>query len=81
MVVKPARGEQGVGISVDVRDPKDVAAAAIDEARKYCDTVLLEEYVQGIDLRIIVIDGKVVAAATRKPPRIQGTGQDTHPRS
>ena len=76
VVVKPARGEQGVGISVDVRD-KESLQAAIDEARKYCDTVLLEEYVQGIDLRIIVIDGKVVAAATRKPPRIQGTGQDT----
>jgi len=76
VVVKPARGEQGVGISVDVRDNESLQAA-IDEARKYCDTVLLEEYVQGIDLRIIVIDGKVVAAATRKPPRIQGTGQDT----
>jgi GNAT-family acetyltransferase (TIGR03103 family) len=76
VVVKPARGEQGVGISVDVRD-KESLQAAIDEARKYCDTVLLEEYVKGVDLRIIVIDGKVVAAATRKPPRIQGTGQDT----
>jgi len=75
VVVKPARGEQGAGISVDVREPDDLAAA-ITAARKHCDTVLLEEYVQGIDLRIIVIDGEVVAAATRRPPRIQGTGQD-----
>lgn len=76
VVVKPARGEQGVGISVDVRDGPALQAA-IEGARKYCDTILLEEYVKGIDLRIIVIDGRVVAAATRRPPRIQGTGQDS----
>jgi GNAT-family acetyltransferase (TIGR03103 family) len=76
VVVKPARGEQGAGISVDVREPEQLSAA-IDEARRFCDVVLLEEYVQGMDLRVIVIDGKVVAAATRRPPRIQGTGQAT----
>ncbi|MCG6967331.1 MAG: N-acetylglutaminylglutamine synthetase [Chromatiaceae bacterium] len=76
VVVKPARGEQGAGISVDVRD-RDALHAAIAEAREHCEKVLLEEYVQGVDLRIIVIDGAVVAAATRRPPRIQGTGQDS----
>lgn len=74
VVVKPARGEQGVGISVDVRDT-DALHKAIANAQRFCDVVLLEEYVQGVDLRVIVIDGKVVAAATRRPPRIQGTGQ------
>lgn len=76
VVVKPARGEQGVGISVDIKDSKSLREA-IDEARKFCDTVLLEEYISGDDLRIIVIDYQVVAAATRKPPRIIGTGQDS----
>jgi len=76
VVVKPARGEQGAGISVDVRD-RESLAEAMDEARKHSDNVLLEEYVQGMDLRIIVIDGRMVAAATRRPPRIQGTGRDT----
>lgn len=76
VVVKPARGEQGVGISVDVRD-REALKAAVAEAKKYCEVVLLEEFVSGTDLRIIVIDGEVVAAATRKPPRIQGTGRAT----
>ncbi|MCB1788908.1 MAG: ATP-grasp domain-containing protein, partial [Gammaproteobacteria bacterium] len=76
VVVKPARGEQGAGISVDVRDRKALHTA-IDGARKFCETVLLEEYVEGQDLRIIVINGTVVAAAVRRPPRIQGTGRDT----
>jgi len=76
VVVKPARGEQGAGISVDVRTPEDLAHA-IEEARQHSDTVLLEEYATGFDLRIIVIDGDVVAAATRKPPHIKGTGRNT----
>jgi len=76
VVVKPARGEQGAGISVDVRNAEDLGDA-IEEARQNCDTVLLEEYAPGYDLRIVVIDGRVVAAAIRKPPFIKGTGRDT----
>jgi GNAT-family acetyltransferase (TIGR03103 family) len=73
VVVKPARGEQGAGISVDVRDP-EALEQAIEAARGVCDTVLLEEYVQGEDLRIVVIDFEVVAAAVRRPPQVVGTG-------
>lgn len=76
VVVKPARGEQGRGISVDIRTRKELAAA-IEAARKHCETVLIEELVQGKDVRVIVIDGRVVAAATRKPPEVIGTGEHT----
>jgi GNAT-family acetyltransferase (TIGR03103 family) len=76
VVVKPARGEQGAGISVDVRSKEDLRHA-IEEARRHCNTVLLEEYATGLDLRILVIEGRVVAAAVRKPPHIKGTGRDS----
>ncbi len=76
VVVKPARGEQGAGISVDVRTPQDLAQA-IEDARQHGDTILLEEYARGLDLRIVVIGGDVVAAAVRKPPHIKGTGRNT----
>ena len=76
VVVKPARGEQGAGISVDVRSKEDLRHA-IEEARKHCNTVLLEEYATGLDLRILVIEGRVVAAAIRRPPHIKGTGRDS----
>jgi GNAT-family acetyltransferase (TIGR03103 family) len=76
IVVKPARGEQGAGISVDVRT-HEAMKSAVTEAKKHSEVVLLEEFVTGTDLRIVVINGEVVAAATRKPPRIQGTGQAT----
>lgn len=76
LVVKPARGEQGAGISVDVRTA-EALTAAIGTAAKWCDTVLLERYVDGADLRIIVIDCEVVAAAVRRPAAVVGTGRHT----
>jgi len=75
-VVKPARGEQGDGISVDVRT-EQALDAAIGEARRFCPDVIVEELVEGEDLRVIVIDYQMVAAAVRRPPVIVGTGRHT----
>lgn len=75
-VVKPAKGEQGEGVFVDLRTTSEVRKA-IDQASLLCEKVILEEYVTGEDLRIIVIDEEVVAAAVRKPASIQGTGEHT----
>ncbi|MCG6951805.1 MAG: N-acetylglutaminylglutamine synthetase [Betaproteobacteria bacterium] len=76
VVVKPARGEQGRGIAVGV-DDLDAAITAVERARAHCDRVLVEACVQGEDLRLVVIDYKVVAAALRRPARIVGDGQST----
>lgn len=73
VVVKPADGEQGAGISVDVRTLRHLRAA-IKRARLEDETVLIEDYCPGEDLRIIVIDFKVVAAALRRPPEVVGDG-------
>jgi GNAT-family acetyltransferase (TIGR03103 family) len=74
LVVKPARGEQGQGITVGVRDPETLGRA-VELARRFCNDVLLEEEVAGQDLRILVIDHQVVAAAIRKPAAVVGTGE------
>ncbi|ESQ13228.1 MAG: N-acetylglutaminylglutamine synthetase [Thiohalocapsa sp. PB-PSB1] len=76
IVIKPARGEQGAGISVDIRDPRDLEGA-VNTARSICETVILEEFCTGDDLRIIVIDFEVVAAAIRRPAQVVGTGSHT----
>jgi D-alanine-D-alanine ligase-like ATP-grasp enzyme len=39
--------------------------------------VLLEELVPGQDLRVVVIDHEVVAAAVRKPASVIGDGRST----
>ncbi|MEJ8566064.1 N-acetylglutaminylglutamine synthetase [Elongatibacter sediminis] len=76
LVVKPARGEQGNGVSVNLSTPGELDAA-VESARQACDEVLLEEYRKGRDLRVIVIDYRVVAAAIRLPPNVTGNGQLT----
>lgn len=76
VVVKPASGEQGAGIAVDVRTPAELKAA-VERARRHGGRVLIEALVEGQDLRIVAIDYKVVAAAIRKPPQIRGNGRDT----
>ncbi|MCW2244264.1 N-acetylglutaminylglutamine synthetase [Azospirillum canadense] len=76
VVVKPARGEQGQGITVDVRDANTLSWA-IDKARTICETVLMEQFVRGHDVRVLVIDYRVVAAAVRRPAEVVGTGDRT----
>jgi len=76
IVVKPACGEQGAGISVDVKTVSELEKA-IAFAEKVEDRVLLEQYVKGEDLRIIVINYQVVAAAIRRPAKVIGNGKHT----
>lgn len=76
VVVKPVRGEQGQGISVDVTTGEDLEKA-VRRAKQSCETVIIERMAPGSDLRIIVIDYKMVAAAIRKPPEITGSGEHT----
>ncbi|MFD6754019.1 N-acetylglutaminylglutamine synthetase [Micromonospora gifhornensis] len=73
LVVKPARGEQGNGITVGVRTP-EALAAAVELAARYCTEVLLEELCAGEDLRVVMIDHEVVAAAVRRPASVTGDG-------
>jgi GNAT-family acetyltransferase (TIGR03103 family) len=76
IVVKPCRGEGGAGISVGVTDV-DELRSAVASARGTCERVLLEAMVPGEDLRVLVIDGAVVAASVRRPPTVVGDGSRT----
>jgi GNAT-family acetyltransferase (TIGR03103 family) len=74
VVVKPVRGEQGNGISVDVKT-LDALADAVATARAFCEDVVVEQYFPGEDLRLVVIDFRVVAAAIRRPAQVVGDGR------
>jgi GNAT-family acetyltransferase (TIGR03103 family) len=76
VVVKPTRGEQGKGITVGVDGPEELEAA-LARAREQHPEVLIEQRAAGDDLRLVVIDGKVVAAALRRPAEVVGPGH--HP--
>lgn len=76
LVVKPSRGEQGRGVAVGLEDMAAVETA-VGAARGICDRVLVEQCVAGEDLRLVVIDHRVVAAAVRRPARVVGDGAMT----
>ncbi len=73
VVVKPARGEQGRGITVGVDDVDDLFAA-VELAERFCPDVLIEEMCPGEDLRVLVVDHEVVAAAVRRPATVVADG-------
>ncbi|HSP23588.1 MAG TPA: N-acetylglutaminylglutamine synthetase, partial [Saliniramus sp.] len=76
LVVKPARGEQGRGIAVGIETMEDLDKA-VAIARNFCDRVLIEQRVEGEDLRLVVIDFRLVAAAIRRPAHVVGDGATT----
>ena len=76
VVVKPARGEQGRGITVGVTHV-EALREAVALAVHQCPDVLLEEQVSGDDVRVLVIGEEVVAAAVRRPAAVIGNGRDT----
>lgn len=76
VVVKPASGEQGRGITVDLRTEEEVKQG-VETALRHSHHIILEEFVQGRDIRIIVIDYEFVAAIERKPAFIMGNGKDS----
>ncbi|MCA1940808.1 MAG: GNAT family N-acetyltransferase, partial [Caenispirillum bisanense] len=60
IVVKPARGEQGHGISVDVRDA-DAVARAVEEARRLCASISSRTVLRPLP---VMQAGRRTAAAT-----------------
>ncbi|WP_044872710.1 N-acetylglutaminylglutamine synthetase [Pseudomonas sp. LFM046] len=76
LVVKPVNGEQGQGVAVDLRSLDEVKTA-IATAEHFDSRVILESCHQGFDLRVVVINYEVVAAAIRRPAEVVGDGQRT----
>jgi cyanophycin synthetase len=76
VVVKPNDGNMGAGVSVGMRTNREVRDA-FDRARPLSRSVLVEEFVPGVDYRMLVINGKLVAAAKRVPAHVVGDGVHT----
>lgn len=77
VVVKPCDGNHGRGVSLNIRTDEDLKVA-FDLAMKESEGgVLIEECFRGKDYRVIVVNGKVVAAAERIAAHVTGDGQST----
>ncbi|RIK91588.1 MAG: cyanophycin synthetase [Burkholderiales bacterium] len=76
VVVKPRDGNQGKGVTVNVRTREQLEAAWAG-AREYERDILVERYIPGSDFRLLVVGGQLVAAARRDPPAVLGDGVHT----
>jgi D-alanine-D-alanine ligase-like ATP-grasp enzyme len=75
-VVKPIDMAFGTGVTANVRTPAELAAA-VALARKHGRKIMVEAHEPGADHRLMVVDGKLVGAARREPPRVTGDGKRT----
>ena len=74
---KPARGEQGQGVAVGLQYTRRGASGGRGGAGVLHTCHHRGDASKAIDLRLIVIDYRVVAAAIRRPPRVVGDGTAT----
>ena len=73
VVVKPDVGNHGKGATINITD-LDQLKTAFRVAQARFPDVIVEEYVKGFDFRLLVIDGKLIAAAKREPAHVIGDG-------
>ncbi len=73
VVIKPESGNQGKGVSLNLRTVAEVRAA-YTLAQNFDRRVLVEKYILGRHLRALVINGRTVAVAERLPAHVIGDG-------
>ncbi|MCE7982352.1 MAG: cyanophycin synthetase [Caldilinea sp. CFX5] len=76
VVVKPADGNQGKGVSVNLNSAAEVRQAYAITS-EFGSEALVERFLQGHDYRLLVVNGKLAAAARRDPAQVFGDGQHT----
>ncbi len=76
VVVKPLNANHGRGVSIAVPDSEHVRIA-FQQAREHSRGVIVETYVTGLDHRMLVVNGELVAVAKRVPGHVVGDGKST----
>ena len=76
VVVKPQDGNQGKGVTVNIGSREHLRIAFL-AASAVSSSIMVERYLPGHDFRLLVVGGKMVAAARRDPPQVIGDGTHT----
>ena len=76
VVVKPRFGNHGRGVTTNLSTREQVAAGYAN-ASEYTSNIVVERYATGADFRLLIVGGKLVAAARRDPAQVVGDGSQT----
>lgn len=74
VVLKPLAGNHGRGVSINLKTPEEVELA-FEKAVEHGRNVVVESFIEGFDHRLLVVNGKLVAAAKRMPGHVVGDGK------
>ena len=74
VVVKPRDANHGRGVFANLTDRTEVVEA-YHEAKNEGSGVIVERFIPGIEHRVLVVGGKVVAATCGRPVSVVGDGQ------
>lgn len=77
-VIKPKSTNFGLGITIFDR-PADLndLKKGVEIAKNYGDNILIEEFINGLEYRFLVIDNKVDAVLHRRAANVTGDGKST----
>jgi cyanophycin synthetase len=76
VVIKPSDGNHGRGVTLDIGNEAD-CRAAFALADNHGSEVLVEDYIRGNEHRLLVVGGRVVAAARGEAAWVHGDGVST----
>lgn len=78
VVVKPLNANHGRGVSIDLSTEAEIATA-FDYASEHGTSraVLVESFLTGLDHRMLVVNGELVAVAKRVPGHVVGDGKSS----
>ena len=76
IVVKPYNANHGRGVSLHLQTPDEVKTA-FAVAQEHSRSVIVESYITGMDHRMCVVDGSLIAVALREPGHVVGDGVHT----
>ena len=75
IVIKPIDGNHGKGNTTNIINWEQ-ALKALEAAKQYGRSVIVEKYITGFDFRILVINYKFICAALRTPASVIGDGKN-----
>ena len=76
IVIKPIDGNHGKGNTTNITTWEQ-AIKALEAAKQYGRSVIVEKYITGFDFRILVINYKFICAALRTPASVVGDGKNS----
>ncbi|MCB0651210.1 MAG: hypothetical protein KDC85_08045 [Saprospiraceae bacterium] len=73
-VCKPPDGTNGVGVEMHISSLGDISSYLAKHQAEDHSFFMLEEQIEGEDLRVQVVGGRIVAVCTREPAHVVGDG-------